>query len=308
MESTVDFPNDSFLDVVHAICHLLERKYIDKGDSGSQQQTPVTEKPQSLSAPGGQHRRVSSFSNQGSASTVQEDHFALAKLGDVASVNMERLLMYPPEQSGWTLIIDELVNVSDTMLNQSSVRIRATEILARLMLETANMALTFPQEERGPIQLRMLGALNAILLPLKDDSRQVSVADQATGIEIHKVVLDSLKGIVEECGENLVSGWEVAFEIIGSVFIMKESETDNQPRAANDPTIIATRATKLVRAAFSSLQLVASDFLASLPNSCFLILVDTLYKFSSQDNDLNIALTVGFPPLSPPPPLVSNKF
>ncbi|KAG7149665.1 Protein MON2 like protein [Verticillium longisporum] len=41
----------------------------------------------------------------------------------------------------------------------------------------------------------------------------------------------------------------------------------------------------------SSLQLICSDFLTSLPNDCFLILVDTLYKFSSQYDDLNIALT-----------------
>jgi hypothetical protein len=95
---------------------------------------------------------------------------------------------------------------------------------------------------------------------------------------------------VEECGESLVQGWEVAFDIIGSVFILKE--TAGNEKAATDPTLIKTRSPKLVRASFSSLQLIASDFLASLPNSCFLILVDTLYKFSSQDDDLNIALTV----------------
>lgn len=292
MESTVDFPNESFLDVASAICQLLERKSVDKGDVGSQQQTPTTEKPQSLQTPGGQHRRVSSFSNQASTGSVQEDQFALAKLGDVASINMERLLTYPPEESGWALLTDKLVNVSDTLLNGSTVRTRAAEILTRFMLEAANMASSFPPKARGPIQLRMLGALNAALEPLQEEDRQVSVATHATDVEIHRIILDGLKGIVEECGENLISGWEIAFDIIGSVFIMKDGGPGDRPRAATDPTIIETRSSKLVRASFNSLQLVASDFLASLPNSCFLILVDTLYKFSSQDDDLNIALTV----------------
>ena len=292
MESTIDFPNQSFLDVVNAICQLLERKSGDKGDTGKQQQAASTEKSQSLQTPGGQHRRVSSFSNQISTGSVQEDQFALAKLGDVASINMERLLRYSPEESGWTLLTDELIKVSDTMINRSTVRTRAAEILTRLMLEAANMASSLPPETRSPIQLRMLGALNAALEPLQDNDRQVSVASHATGVEIHRIILDGLKGILEECGESLISGWEIAFDIIGSVFIMKEYGPGDRPRAATDPTIIETRSSKLVRASFNSLQLVASDFLASLPNSCFLILVDTLYKFSSQDDDLNIALTV----------------
>jgi hypothetical protein len=294
MESTVDFPNESFLDVVGAICRLLERKTGETADAGSQQQAqpPSAKKSQSLETPGGQHHRVSSFSNQLSTGSVQEDQFALAKLGDVASINMERLLAYPPEQSGWTLVVNKLVKVSDVLLNGSTVRTRAAEILTRLMIEAANMASSFPAETRGPIQLRMLGALSAAIDPLQDNGRQVSVANRATDVEIHRVILDGLKGIVEECGESLISGWEIAFDIIGSVFIMKESSPEDRPRAATDPTIIETRSSKLVRASFNSLQLVASDFLASLPNSCFLILVDTLYKFSSQDDDLNIALTV----------------
>lgn len=289
MESTVDFPNESFLEVVSAVCKLLERKPTDKMESGIQQATPVAEKAPTLQTGGGQHRRVSSFSIQ-TSSSVQEDQFALAKLGDVASINMERLLNYSPEESGWDLLINELVSNLDSLLNAPSVRTRAAEILTRLMLEAANMAASSPPEIRGPIQLRMLESLDAALEPLQDEERQSSVANHATDVDIHRIILEGLKGIVEETGESLVSGWETAFDIIGSVFITKE--TDKGQASTANPTLIETRSSKLVRASFSSLQLVASDFLASLPNSCFLILVDTLYKFSSQDDDLNIALTV----------------
>ena len=293
LESTIDFPNESFMEVVRALRKLLERGSNEKPDNTAQQQTSAAEKSPSLQAPSGQHRRLSSFSvpSSSSSGSVQEDQFALAKLGDVASINLERLLMYTPEESGWDEITDELISVLNYVQVASSVRVRAAETLTRLMIETANMAVTFPEKSRGPIQLRMMGVLDTALEPLQEDDRQVSVADRATDIDIHRIILDGLKGIVEGCGESLVSGWETAFDIIGSVFRTKES--DSRP-TISDPTLIETRSPKLVRASFSSLQLVASDFLASLPNSCFLILVDTLYKFSSQDDDLNIALTVSF--------------
>ena len=296
MESTVDFPNESFLEVVRAVCKLLERKPTKELETGSQQATPIAEKPPTLQAGGGQHRRVSSFSTASSTTSIQEDQFALAKLGDVASINMERLLTYSPEESGWDLLINLLVTNIDSILNAPTVRTRAAEILTKLMLEAANMAASFPQELRGPIQLRLLEALDAALEPLQEADRQSSVANHATDVDIHRIILDGLKGIVEETGESLVSGWEIAFEIIGSVFITKGD--DKGQSSITNPTLIETRSSKLVRASFSSLQLVASDFLASLPNSCFLILVDTLYKFSSQDDDLNIALTVSLTEIS----------
>ncbi|KAG9256912.1 uncharacterized protein F5Z01DRAFT_492523 [Emericellopsis atlantica] len=288
MESTVDFPNESFLQVVQAIRRLLQRSATDKPDTKRQPSSQANEKMPALQAPG-QHRRVSSFSTASSGPPTQEDQFALVKLGEVASINIERLLAYPPDESGWTLIVEGLVENLNSKIDATSVRTRAAETLAKLMLETANLTESLPEEARGPVQLRMLQALSSAVEPLQEEDREVSVAVRAVDVNIHRIILDGLKSIVEECGESLVRGWEVAFDIIGSVFILKETAGDE--RAATDPTLIKTRSPKLVRASFSSLQLIASDFLASLPNSCFLILVDTLYKFSSQDDDLNIALT-----------------
>ena len=127
--------------------------------------------------------------------------------------------------------------------------------------------------------------------PLLKHARGASVANVATDVDVHRIILEGLKSIVEGCGENLVSGWDVTFDIIGTVFDSMPPVAERRGSVAN-PGLLTTRSSKLVRSAFSSLQLICSDFLASLPNSCFLILVDTLYKFCSQDDDLNIALTV----------------
>lgn len=289
VESTVDFPNKSFVEVVEAICKLL--------DPGPPPETPSgSEVPQSPPPPGttlqtpAQHRRILSVSTPASGGPTQEDMLALAKLGDVATVNIERLLTYAPEVSGWAPLTAELIRVLNASAMYPSVRTRAAEILVRLVLEAANAAGALNEEQRGEVQLRLLEAFRGALIPLQADDREVSVTSLATDVEIHKIILDGLKSILENCGQALVSGWWIAFEIIGSIFVRKEFEGGDG--RVSQQAGLTTRSPKLIRPSFNSLELICSDFLASLPNSCFLRLVGTLYEFCSQNDDLNIALTV----------------
>lgn len=289
IESTVDFPNDAFLEVVQAVRKLLQQRMADKSDAKTSEPAATASGPGLT--PTGQHRRVMSFSNQAPASSTQEDQFALAKLGDLASINIERLLTFEPDVSGWSLLTQELIAIVDLTSRGQSVRVRAAEILTRLTLEVSKAAVSIPEENRGPIQLRALEALRAAVTPLLQTGREASVANSTTETDIHRIVLDGMKNIIEESGESLVEGWDLAFEIMGTIFTVQPSVSEDR-RAS---TILTTRSSKLIRPAFNSLQLICSDFLSSVPNSCFLILVDTLYKFSSQDDDLNIALTVRQP-------------
>src|SRR5690606_2540120 len=83
---------------------------------------------------------------------------------------------------------------------------------------------------------------------------------------------------------------------IGTIFTEPSAAaatgTEDNNKSSLRPNLL-TRAVKLIRPSFASLQLICSDFLPSLPNACFLNLVDTLYKFCTQDDELNVALTVG---------------
>ncbi|EHK48274.1 hypothetical protein TRIATDRAFT_215962 [Trichoderma atroviride IMI 206040] len=288
IESSVDFPNESFIEVVQAICGLLP----DEGQANSS--TPNTEQPQQSQqgkASSGQHRRVLSFSSQSSTTSNQELQFALAKLGEIAMINLERLLAYDPKESGWNSLMQRLIQTLDSSAISPPVRTRASEILAKLALEAATAAGGQSPEVRGAIQLRLLGALRDSLKSLQKGGRDISVANATTDIEIHRIILDGLRSIIEDCGQTLVSGWDVTFDIIGSVFKTREENLEEDKESVTSARNLGTRSSKLVRSSFSSLQLICSDFLPSLPNSCFLILVDTLYKFSSQNDDLNIALT-----------------
>lgn len=289
IESTVDFPNAPFVEVVEAVCNLLEQNSSEKaGASDPTSPSPIEPSQKQL---GHGHRRVLSFSSTTSTSSNQEFLFALAKLGEIASVNLERLLMNSPAASGWNILTDEIINALDSPILGAPVRVKAAEILARLVLEAATATTSIPEDSRGPVQLRLLSSLRDALAALNKNARSASVASIATDIDVHRIILEGLKSLIESCGESLVSGWDIAFEIIGSGFVTSNAIQEHR-RGSEGAGLLSTRSPKLTRSAFGSLQLICSDFLSSLPNSCFLILVDTLYKFCSQDDDLNIALTV----------------
>lgn len=289
IESTVDFPNDSFLEVVAAICSLLVQKLPEQPEIASQPQMPSD--GQQLKAPVVQGRRASGQMNTGS---TQEDKFALAKLSELANINIDRLLEYSPKASGWDTLTEKLIDTLTSSSTNASVRTMAAEILVKLVLEAANVTSSLPAEERGEKQLRFFEALCRSLEPLLKRDREVSLASHSTDIDIHKIILDGLQNIIESNGESLVKGWDIAFEIIGTIFVTRELDHEYRRGSVANPILLDTRSAKLIRSSFNSLQLICSDFLASLPNSCFLILVDNLYKFCSQDDDLNIALTVSF--------------
>ena len=293
-ESTVDFPNAAFVDVVAAVCNLLEK--------AEELPTPTEGRPQSppssntLPRPtAGQHKRMLSISTGAAAGPNQQDQFALAKLGDLAAINLERLLVAPPEKSGWTPLVSELIDTLTSASATAPVRGRAAEILVRVVLDAAKAVSSEPKDARGTIQLRLLKALRSGLAPLESDDRAIAVANHATDIDIHRIILDGLKSLLEGCGEALVSGWDTAFEIIDSIFVERRFPAGN----IMEPVIV-TRSARLIKSSFASLQLICSDFLPSLPSSCFLHLVDTLYNFCSQDDDLNVALTVRDHPAGKP--------
>ncbi|KAH8808591.1 endosomal peripheral membrane protein-like protein [Xylogone sp. PMI_703] len=283
LESTVDFPNEAFVQVLTAMCGLL-----GQDDSQGQIETPSTITPTSpgIRKSSQSHRRIGSIS-VASGNQSQEDHFALAKLGDVASINIDRLMAYDPDVAGWSILTTELILAACSPFHASSVRLRASEIQVRLVLEAATATSSLPDEDRGEVQLRLLGAIRRALEPLQSAERQGSVSTNATDIDVHKVILEGLNSLLEKCGETLVSGWEIAFDVIGSVFISNDGSDELQ--LGSSKSIV--RSARLIRSSFNSLQLICSDFLASLPNSCFLILVNTLYRFCTQDEDLNISLT-----------------
>ncbi|KAG5936327.1 hypothetical protein E4U53_000249 [Claviceps sorghi] len=289
IESTVDFPNATFVQVIEAVCELLERPASEKAEA-SDSASPLLSTGEAQKTPSHEgHRRIMSFSSPLSTSSNQEFLFALTKLSEIASTNLERLLTGGPNESGWNVLTEMIIDLLDSPLLAPAVRLRAAEILSSIALEAALATPSIPEGHRGEVQLRLLTSLRDALQALNRNVRPASVSSASTDIDVHRIILEGLQSIIEGCGENLISGWHIAFEIIDSGFVPHKSTQEQKKKS--ETGLLCTKSSKLTRSAFGSLQLICSDFLASLPNSCLLILVDTLYKFCSQDDDLNIALT-----------------
>ncbi|KAI9864894.1 MAG: hypothetical protein M1813_002665 [Trichoglossum hirsutum] len=295
-ESTGDFPNESFIDILIALCNLLGN--FKDSASGEELGSPIS--PQTLTRMNQSHHRLPSISgiSTSASSQLQEGHFTLAKLGELASINMSRLTFNEPDASGWNVLVQELVSVACSTRMGAAVRLKSAEILTGVVMEAAVTTTSEPAGTRADVQKRVLLALRAEIRGLNEEHPEASVAAQGADIEVHRIALDALKSVLEQSGEALVSGWDIVFDIMTSVF---GGETPSSPGAnlgESAPSSSALRRAskgrppKLIRSSFSSLQLICSDFLSSLPTPCILVLVDTLFEFCSQDDDLNISLTV----------------
>ncbi|PSN72860.1 hypothetical protein BS50DRAFT_582478 [Corynespora cassiicola Philippines] len=290
-ESTVDFPNESFVEVLQALCALLHSGVT--AESG--QRTPSTStKPQAL-----HQRRMGSVSGISltTETNSRDSAFALNKIGELAGLNEARLSHYDPEDSGWDVFVAELVRFAADDHNAASTRLLSADVVARTVREIAELSMS--DEERDEVQTRILSALRQLIsaLYVSPDGHEQVYAD--TEMRIHQIALDALKSVIEQCGESLVAGWGSVFDSLLSVFSPSASQTGKKGETLVNPNgylgqsgdTVEVISRQLARSAFGTVQLVCSDFLAAVPDICLSTLLELLLRFSLQQEDLNMSLT-----------------
>ncbi|KAF2447701.1 hypothetical protein P171DRAFT_382759 [Karstenula rhodostoma CBS 690.94] len=285
-ESTADFPNESFVEVLQALCGLIQTSS-DNTPSG--EQTPSnTGRPKVL-----HQRRLGSVSGMtlSTDANSRDSAFALNKIGELAGLNEERLASYPPDDSGWDVLVTELVHYSANHRNATQSRLLAADILCRTVKDIAQSSI--PDEEREEVQVRILSALETQISSLReDDNGDGSFAD--ADVRIHQIALAALKSVIEQCGESLIAGWVSVFDSLSSVYsATSSSESDNTASAklVSIPEVVEVISKTLARTAFGTVQLICSDFLAAVPDTSLSTLLELLLKFSCQQEDLNMSLT-----------------
>ncbi|KAH7054422.1 hypothetical protein B0J12DRAFT_597488 [Macrophomina phaseolina] len=284
-ESTVDFPNESFVQVLKSLCTLLEGKPSPANAS------------QGTSTPNAHERKLSNFGlNIKTELHVQDYVFSLNKLGDLGSLNANRLISFEPDVSGWSLLVKALVSVASSSKITSSVRLLAADVLSRLVQDVAKETQAEDQPLKNEIHARVLSALQLVVDSLYEGANNPEDELDETDIEVHVVVLDALKSILEQCGDSLQVGWNLVFLLARSVFVgfgtkVQGGSTENTTQEITTPQSSEVIATKLGRLSFSSVQLVCSDFLTAIPDDAIFLLLDLLYFFCDQGEDLNISLT-----------------
>jgi hypothetical protein len=292
-ESTVDYPNEAFTEVLNALCALLNQP--SPSDNG--QQTPKTS-----SRPQFQHqRRLGSTSgiSLNTEANSRDSAFALNKIGELASLNEARLSQYQPAESGWNILIEHVVRFSVDVRNATPARLLAADILSRTVKEIAEFSMS--DEHREDIQARILSALQSLILALHPAGIPGEDAYNDTDIRVHQIALEALKTVIEQCGESLVAGWGAVFESLMSVFIVGNTASydaerkvltkDDHERASRGVEVISR---SLARSAFATVQLVCSDFMSAVPDACLSTLLELLFRFGCQQGDLNMSLTVSY--------------
>lgn len=289
-ESTSELPDPAFMDILRCLFSLVRKfqthsvEYLEVIDE---------DPPSPLSTVGKNHKLpgLPHVTNDG-ASTVQGNLFVFSRLGDIINCNISRLQRHESRENGWDIITEMLVNSLSFKGFSTEVRIEAAGNLNRLTL-----AVTISQDhraegERDEIRNRGLIALFKGISSLYKEDRSGSKMVHSCDDDIHRSSLETLRSILENCGDSLRLGWDQVFAIISSVFVKSVSGNHISHDDDDDDDGYAPRSPRLLQSSFGSLRLICSDFLMSVPHSCLLTLLDTLYAFSCQEQDLNVSLTV----------------
>jgi hypothetical protein len=283
LESTADYPNDAFLYVLTTLCRLLS------GRTEGMPSIPTQTKPSSAA------RRVSGLPGiiTDIALSTQDYVFVLTRINDLAEHNTSRFANYTSSESGWTILVDRVVDLSIAAGIPDDARRLSADILARCSIAVAEASTSEEPDDAAMAQNMVLSSLNLLIRRLYEQGDDLTNID----IDIHNKVLDAVRAVLEKSGEALTAGWDTMLAIIGSVFDTDDAQEQQAEDHMNEEGWLRLSsqfvAPYLGRSAFGVMQLLCSDFLAPLPQSCLSPLVEILFRFASQKSDLNISLTVG---------------
>ena len=206
LESTKDFPDEDFLSVIHAFCKLTEME-------PDHEKTPTGRSPATF------HKRASSISGIRLISHISGNVFAVTKLGELAQVNMSRIIGPSPVTNGWTTLVNQLTAIASSRDLSNTVRLRAAEILNEIIIAAAKSVIVEHTENVTEVQRRILLALKEVLeFADRGSDGRIDSSTRSTELEIHRCGLESLNAILEHSGQSLIAGWDIVFDIITSIF------------------------------------------------------------------------------------------
>ncbi|PYH39422.1 putative endosomal peripheral membrane protein (Mon2) [Aspergillus neoniger CBS 115656] len=287
LESTSEYPSDSFQEILTALLDLSGAPEESTQESAETTSTVLSPQSRSYLMRKNTHRVSRSM---GKSKTQDELlKFVLEKANELARANLERFSsLADTDQDAWQLLTGRLMSSAADRSNIQKLRLRANKVLNDVVFQTLKHTDTGDASERNARQLRNLQTLKLQVQLLYDCGACSAGSPSAPVAEVHEQSLETLKSILEQYAETFVDGWSVVFDLITSVF--GEPNGTETPKKGRQPSSTAN-SPRLVRVAYKSLQLIASDFISLLPVPCRLSLVDSFSKFALQQQDFNISLT-----------------
>ena len=296
LESTGDFPSASFEEVLLALLNLSTFTELRRQPEDVKEVSEMPRSPQSSRGSGRLHQSARRVSHTVGKSRMQDEElrFVLEKANELAKANLERLSsLENNDLKAWELLTQSLISASANTTISPNLRLQASAILNSLVFSTMKQREEDDENVYNEVQTRNLQTLKDQVASLYASDLQTSKSLPITVIEIHEQSLEVLRNILEQYAETFVDGWHLIFDLISGVFqASPQPETADRSSNALERRASALPAgPRLVRAAYKSLHLIASDFLSLLPAPCLLSLVNAFSSFTSQNQDFNISLT-----------------
>ncbi|KAG9017683.1 hypothetical protein FRB90_000273 [Tulasnella sp. 427] len=308
-DGTKNLDDEAFKDFVASLCRLshemvgmqasksMELRLSESTDEIMTPNLPSGLSPSSsgLSPMIGTPKSSRRVSGMGVSKPTRAGDYGIARLGDVALLNIHRLIYRNPDVA-WTVVTNHLLDTLQDPETPHPIRLQAAEVLDEI-LAVVPRNISSVGNSQGEVQGRVINVLSQQVL-LEGHISNLSVV-----IDIKKLGLETLHKILQSSGHSLVVGWEAIFDMLGSVcqpLVPKASPLGSpstptviNPKARLTPLSVTTSIPKsaviLVRIAFQSLTLVCES-LDSLTPEQLRLCIRTLGQFGRQQ-ETNIALT-----------------
>ena len=272
-ENTTSLEDGAFVHFISSLCRLSDDMLLASSVL-----------PKSAASEGGvASPRTSGFKNL--ASTYRTEgtaaFYPITCLDLVATLNAKRLCFLPSDQA-WDAATVHLIRIFSNNALPSPWRSQASQAANKLAFSAMSEAAEVSEEQdRLRLQKQALHVLSSAAVL---EGRRVTTVD----MELRTSSVESLNKILETFGHSLVYGWETIFDICSAACKDDKRSTDTAliPSASAQKVQLA-----LVKAGFSCLQLVCSDFLSALNAEQIRRCCSCLNDFGSQNLDVNVALT-----------------
>ena len=299
LESTVETPDETFIDVLRALSRLMDSmEGCSSDESRAEWLAPKAGLPlsPSLSEVG---RRSHRALNEHNPTTLPAHaaQFCLRGFEVTGRTNMARLVTTEITKSGWTTLADHLVSWT-RFSGSSTVRLKAAEVLFALVREAVISSLRSDSQTSVENQLSFLSPLQEAIAGPRENTSTSLIMTSKNDLEIHRMALQTLEETLEACGESLHVGWSLIFDVLKKTFQepkaggYRETPAHQRRSTAAQEALSKIKLQTLMRPAFGSVQLICSDFMSPLSDRCLLALIDLLFEFCNQTEDLNTSLTV----------------
>ncbi|KAH9049809.1 hypothetical protein EDB83DRAFT_2553433 [Lactarius deliciosus] len=146
--------------------------------------------------------------------TLRSGDLGIARLGGVATLNIQRLVYRPPDVA-WDAITSHLL---------FPIRLQAARTLDDVLAIIPRHVIAVPSDLQAAVQRRIV----------LDSS-----AGSSTSMELRRMGLETLHQILQASGHTLLVGWETIFEVLGSVCRPAVADIAMRREAAQEPAYSA---------------------------------------------------------------------